>query len=80
MVSNKRTYKPKDETEREVLGKDGVQKKDYHYFNKSENTWNDLHHLSPRLMKFSSHNVDPLKTFKKTIRDLKQLKEDELND
>ncbi len=34
--------------------------------------------MSPRLMKFSSHNTDPLKTFKKTIRDLKQVKEDEL--
>jgi hypothetical protein len=59
MVSNKRTYKPKDETEREVLGVNRIQQKGYHHFNKVETTWNDLHLMSPRLMKFSSHNIDP---------------------
>jgi triacylglycerol esterase/lipase EstA (alpha/beta hydrolase family) len=80
MVSNKRTFKPKDETEREALGKNQVQSKDFRYFNRRENAWNDLRHMSPKLLKYSSHNVDPVRTFKKTLRDLKQLKEDELHD
>ena len=28
--------------------------------------------MSPRLIKFSSHNVDPKRTFKKTVRDISQ--------
>ena len=68
MMSNKRTYKPADETEREFLGQNTVEAKGFHHFNKRESTWNDLNLMSPRLMKYSSHNVDPLKTFKKAIR------------
>lgn len=71
-----RTYKKEDETERDARQAD-ISIKDYKFYNRTQSVWNDSHHMSPRLLKFSSHNVDPKKTFKKTYRDIKQALIDE---
>lgn len=72
--SNKRTYKEKDETERDIA-QSNIKVKDFYYFYKKGNLWNETSKLSPQILKYSHENVHPTKSFKKTIRDLAQVEE-----
>lgn len=54
--------------------------KDHHFYNKTDSLWNEFSRLSPQLKQYSHENVDPKKTFKKTVRDLPKVIEQEKND
>ena len=45
-----------------------------------DNIWNQTSKLSPEFYRFSSENIDPKKTFKKTIRDLPKVIQQERED
>ena len=70
--SNLRPYKPKQEKDRvENLSK--VEIKNFHYYNKMDSLWNEPDRLSPSLARYSDKNIDPQKTFKKTVKDLAKI-------
>jgi hypothetical protein len=76
--SNKRTFKSKDEKQRSIL-KNEIKKKDFYYYNTKDKSclWNETTKLAPSILLYSHENVDPKKTFKKTVRDLPKVKEQE---
>ena len=45
-----------------------------------DNIWNETSKLSPEISRFSHENIDPKKTFKKTIRDLPKVEKQERED
>ena len=77
--SNQRAYRESDEKQRTIL-KNEIQKKDFHYYNKKDKSclWNETTKLVPSILLYSHENVDPKKTFKKTVRDLSKVREQEL--
>jgi hypothetical protein len=42
-----------------------------------DSMWNETSKLSPEMSRFSHENIDPKKTFKKTIRDLPKVEKQE---
>ena len=75
-VSNKRTYTPEGEAEREINLK-SIETKNFMYYNRMDNLWNESFRLTPNIAKYSHLNVDANSTFKKTVRNLKQIESEE---
>lgn len=76
MKQAKRTYNDEAEYEREIKQKE-IQIKDFYYYNKTDNLWNETSMLNAPIKKYSHDNVDPNRTFKKTITDLQRVAQDE---
>jgi len=74
--TNARNYKLKNETDR-ALKQGEIRIKDYNFYNKKDSLWNDYTKLGKPIAKYSVDNVDPNTTFKKTVRNLDQIPEDE---
>jgi hypothetical protein len=79
--SNKRTYRAKDENQRVIL-RNEIQAKDFYYYNKKDKSclWNETSKLVPSIQLYSHENIDPAKTFKKSIRDLPKVEMQERHD
>ena len=79
---NRRTFKDADETQRKIEQGD-IKVKNHQYYSKmtkgmvSDNIWNETSKLSPDLSIYSHENIDPKKTFKKMIRDLPKVAQQE---
>jgi len=81
--SNTRKYKQDSEKSREIAAS-SIVKKDYSFYSKEDpHLWNESSKLSQKHSKYSHLNNDPAKTFKKTVRNIKDIqrqeKEDRLN-
>lgn len=76
--SNRRTYLQKDEKHRVIL-KSEIKKKDFYYYNTKDKSclWNETSKLAPSILLYSHENIDPKKTFKKSIRDLPKVEQQE---
>ena len=79
--SNQRAYRESDEKQRTIL-KNEIKKKDFYYYNTKDKSclWNETTKLAPSILLYSHENVDPKKTFKKTVRNLPKVKEQELHE
>ena len=56
--SNMRSYADPDETQR-VIEMSGIEIKNFHYYNKMDNLWNETSRLDPIIAKYSACNIDP---------------------
>lgn len=73
----KRKYNESDERTRR-LHYQNLEIKDQHYFNKTQSLWNEPSKLHPtKYARYSEKNIDLETTFKKTVRDLPKIAEDE---
>ena len=73
----KRQYKEKEEGTRKVHY-ENIQIKDHNYYNKTQSLWNEPSKLHPtKFARYSEQNIDIDTTFKKTVRDLDKIAEDE---
>ena len=46
-----------------------IEVKNFHFYNKRDNLWDETTHLAPSIAKYSADNISP-STFKKTVVNL----------
>jgi hypothetical protein len=73
MKNEKRSYNEKSEAQRELKRKE-IQIKDFYYYNKTDSLWNESTMLNEPIKKYSHDNIDPNRTFKKTITNLDRIR------
>lgn len=71
-----RSYREADESQRDIE-RSGIEIKNFHYYNRQDNLWNEQSRLDPVIAKYCHKNIDPNTSFKQTIRDLPKLEEQE---
>jgi hypothetical protein len=67
-----RSFRKEDEESRKI-NMSFIQTKDFNYYFSKDNLWNEYSKLSPKYQRFSSQNIDPSQTFKKTVLDIDQV-------
>lgn len=75
----KRHYDESEEATRRIHYQN-LEIKDQHYYNRTQSLWNEPRKLHPtKYARYSEKNVDLDTTFKKTVRDLPKIAQDERN-